>query len=131
MKDPVISDSSKYMKSPGFSLLKVRVWGASPYIKNALLKRADVIVLCEDKAIKPRSLSHGPEHRSDSPLAAIWPFSVLAAHDVVYREYRDAAKDYVSSVQKYRKGEIMIAVDRFLEGLPEEAEVSINVCQEV
>lgn len=130
MNDPVISDSSKYMNASNFSLLKVRAWGAIPYIEKALLNRADVIVMCEDRIDKPRSLSHGAENRSDSALAHIWPFSLLAAHDVVYHEYKDATKEYVATVQKYRKGEIPVAIDKFLEGLPDDAEITINVFRE-
>jgi hypothetical protein len=130
MKDPVISDSSKYMNAPDFTLLKVRAWGAASYIRKALLNRAEVIVMCEDRVAKPRSLSHGAEYRSDSLLAAIWPFSLLAPHDVVYHEYRDATKEYVTTFEKYKKREIAFAIDKFLEGLPEDAEITINVFRE-
>ena len=121
MENPVI------FENPKFGLLKVRAWGAAPYIKRALLQRADIHVSFEGPTPKPRTLSHGAEHRPASPLAAIWPLSILAAHDVVYLEYKDEAKDRITTVQKYPKGQIMTAVGRFLEGLPEDSEISINV----
>jgi hypothetical protein len=120
-------ESAVIFDNPKFGLLKVRAWGAAPYIRSALLQRADIHVSFEGPVPAPRTLSHGAEHRPASPLTAIWPLSILAAHDVVYLEYRDAAKDYVTTVQKYPKGQIMLAVGRFLEGLPDDSEISINV----
>jgi hypothetical protein len=121
MKNPIVYDGSS------FGLIKVRAWEAAPFMKRALRKRADVHISYDDSAAAARTLRHGPEHRPMSPLTAIWPLSIFAAHDVVYHEYKDKTMVYVTACSEYSKGQIGIAVARFLHGLPDDVEISISV----
>lgn len=62
-----------------------------------------------------------------SPMAGIWPLSIFAAHDVVYHEYKDKSLVYVTACTEYPKWKIGVAVERFLDGLPQDAEICISV----
>jgi len=121
MKSPIISSS------PKFGMVAVHAWGAAPYIKNALRLRAEILVSCSAADIAPRTLMHGRVHRPESPWAGLWPLSIFAAHDVDYREYADDKMTRCTAGALYSKSQLDVAVARFLEGLPDDARVTINV----
>ena len=110
-----------------FMDMKVYAWGAYPYIKYALLKRAEVAIHYETEDGRNWMLSHG---RMLRPAANIpWPLSLIEAHSITYSEYKieGIGKFKYSENALYSRSQIDVGVARLLSRIPEDAVITIRV----
>ena len=105
---------------------QVKAWGAAPYIRQALKKRASVSVFCSDKEGNDRMMLH---HVGFRPMVRLlWPLSLLEAHDVAVSIYEGSSTDNSSSKQAlFNRWQANSAIATFLEGVDPDAIVAIRV----
>ena len=116
MRDPIKSQL-------GRNFTNVYVWGARPFIKQALLLDAQIsITHGPDAAGHIRILSHGAGQRSLTTLP--WPLSLAQPHSVNFSVVNQAHD--VMEFDEYTRSQIDSAIDRFLSGLDESDFVSIS-----
>ena len=105
---------------------QVRAWGAAPYIKQALKKRACISVSCTDRDGHERMMLH---HVGFRPMVRlIWPLSLLEAHDVSVSIFEGSNADSSQSKQAlFNRWQANSAIATFLEGVDPDAIVAIRV----
>jgi hypothetical protein len=105
---------------------QVKAWGAAPYIKHALKKRAAISVFCTDRDGNDRMMLH---HVGFRPMVRLlWPLSLLEAHDVSVSVFEGASTDSSHSKQAlFRRWQANSAIATFLEGVDPDAIVAIRV----
>ena len=105
---------------------QVKAWGAAPYIRQALKKRASVSVFCSDKEGNDRMMLH---HVGFRPMVRLlWPLSLLEAHDVAVSIYEGSSTDNPSAKQAlFNRWQANSAIATFLEGVDPDAIVAIRV----
>lgn len=105
---------------------QVKAWGAAPYIRQALKKRASVSVFCSDKAGNDRMIMH---HAGFRPwIRLLWPLSLLEAHDVSVSIYEGSSTaDSRSKQAVFNRWQTNSAIATFLEGVDPDTIVAIRV----
>lgn len=113
----------------GDNFVEVYVWGAAPYIKEALKLDADVTVTVRGPLGEKRILSHNAALRPTGKLP--WPLTAIQPHHVQFSIEFDAfekealdAED-IQRVFKWEKIDEVIRV--FLQNLPQNSLVQIFV----
>lgn len=110
-----------------FMDMKVYAWGAYPYIKYALLKRAEVAIHFESADGRNWMLSHGRVLR---PAANIpWPLSLIGAHSIQYSEYTAEGIGNFKHTERglYSRSQIDVGIAHMLSRIPEDAVITIRV----
>lgn len=105
---------------------QVKAWGAAPYIRQALKKRASVSVFCSDKEGNDRMMLH---HVGFRPMVRLlWPLSLLEAHDVAVSIYEGSSTDRsIAKQQLFNRWQANSAIATVLEGVDPDAIVTIRV----
>lgn len=105
---------------------QVKAWGAAPYIRQSLKKRASVSVFCSDKEGNDRMMLH---HVGFRPMVRLlWPLSLLEAHDVSVSVYEGLSIDRsIAKQQLFNRWQTNSAIAAFLEGVDPDAIVTIRV----
>lgn len=105
---------------------QAKAWGAAPYIRQALKKRASVSVFCSDKEGNDRMMLHHAGFRPTVRL--LWPFSFLEAHDVSVTIYEGpSSASSIAQQWQFNRWQTNIAIAAFLESVDPDAIVSIRV----
>jgi hypothetical protein len=105
---------------------QVKAWGAAPYIRQALKKRASVSVFCSDKAGNDRMMMHHAGFRPSVRL--LWPLSLLESHDVSVSVYEGSSTDRsIAKQQLFKRWQINSAIASFLEGVDHDSIIAIRV----
>jgi hypothetical protein len=105
---------------------QVKAWGAAPYIRQALKKRASISVFCTDKDGNDRMLLHHVGLRPEVRL--LWPLSLLEAHDVAVNiSEGPSTADSLSRQTTYNRWQTNSAIATFLEGVDSDAIIVIRV----
>lgn len=121
--NPVIES---VFKLPG--TIRVRAYGAGPYIKSALLLRGNIFANYDNGQGITKSLHH---HRGLRPMNnAVWPISLVQAHDITFiaGNVIDHERE-ITEQQQYSRYSIDEAISRLLSDVPDDAEITIDISE--
>lgn len=102
---------------------KLRVRGAAPAIKKALLLDEEILVTHEAKDGIKRRLIHGITLRAIKPLP--WPLSLVQPREVKFTVENSSGQ--IITTRIFKRSEIDDAIRTFMKGLSPDDEVRILI----